>query len=968
MEKAREGGRASKPSSAKRRPKQTKLSEELFTPPPALIRTPPLLTTQAKQMIVELQEDGKDKKGNRGYNVIGCIGKGKFSVVYKAEQNQKLFAMKKVQIFEMMSIRAREKCLKEIRLIQSMSHPNIVKYIDSYILDNELIIILEWAEGGDLKNLIRRVRKAEKVFSERQIWNYAAQLAAGLQHMHEKRVMHRDLKPANIMLTRDNRINIGDLGLSRYFTSQTLEAFSKVGTPLYMSPEVLQGDGYGFSADVWSLGCILYELCMLKSPFKPEKGVNLYELFRKIKSGVYQKIPEGGRYSNNLRHMIHSLMLLAPEKRLKVDEILKIALRNLEIATNLKREREIQQRRQRQQQQQQQPPSITNADNGGKPVKQPSSSSSSSSPSESSAQRPPTKTSTTTRPPLLDTNDVPTTGARSQRENIEKRTAIVNNKPGGGGHGPTASKTMEKHLQHDDNSHPPSRLNGDVKSTGKVDGGGNDGVSTRVNSNNGSTATISPTERGENIMGMGNEQHSSHTTTTTTTTTTTSMEPPPSRAINALSRKRESSRSAGLFRKESSKQIASSQRTRSMTPDHVTRQRNMEIINAANKQTDSISLMESIIDKLKMMDYETNFCRECLERPVRLPLIVFQSNSPPPFSSSKTGFCPLDRTFFAIKAVGAGHGQRSLNSGLYKFGYLHALVLWLSWEAERGRGRMVEGDIWEGRGAGAGVEDDFAQVWQAANARMEDPGTMIENIRSSFIAVGMRMDTTSTSFRLGFGAEVCQALIKLVDNVSRRRRRRHRGREGGIRAGAAHYEVSAKYPTAAAVEEIDGDDAAAIPIWIHRVEALRRRSSIMSEVLGCREKIDSMASNIQSSLERISKFESLLGGMGTIDSLKSVRSNNEELISRYDTSQESMEKLTCSLQDLEKKIEETSGKLEVENARLHDTSKLELCRKALKTVRKEIADMEVRINILKNQLLSYWSQDTAVPGSRTTRN
>jgi NIMA (never in mitosis gene a)-related kinase len=88
------------------------------------------------------------------------------------------------------------------------------------------------------------------VFEEAMIWNYAEQITAGLQHMHAKRIMHRDLKPANIMLTMDNQIKLGDLGLGRYFTSQTLEAFSKVGTPLYMSAEVLQGNGYTFSADV----------------------------------------------------------------------------------------------------------------------------------------------------------------------------------------------------------------------------------------------------------------------------------------------------------------------------------------------------------------------------------------------------------------------------------------------------------------------------------------------------------------------------------------------------------------------------------------------------------------------------------------------------------------------------------------------------------------------------------------------
>ena len=99
----------------------------------------------------------------------------------------------------MMNQSSRDKCLKEIQLLQSLNHQNIIRYEDSYIdlATSELVIVLQWARGGDLKKLIRKVRSGQakiSEFSEGMVWKYCAQLASGLEYMHEKRVMHRDLK------------------------------------------------------------------------------------------------------------------------------------------------------------------------------------------------------------------------------------------------------------------------------------------------------------------------------------------------------------------------------------------------------------------------------------------------------------------------------------------------------------------------------------------------------------------------------------------------------------------------------------------------------------------------------------------------------------------------------------------------------------------------------------------------------
>ena len=133
--------------------------------------------------------------------------------------------------------------------------------------------------------------------------------------------MHRDLKPANIFIDAHDNLKLGDLGLGRDFTSQTMEAFSRVGTPLYMSPEVLQGNGYDFKSDVWSLGCITYEMCALKSPFKDDsKKMSLYDLFTKINQGVYSPL-SASRYSSELRYLIDSMLRVDPNERVEINDV-----------------------------------------------------------------------------------------------------------------------------------------------------------------------------------------------------------------------------------------------------------------------------------------------------------------------------------------------------------------------------------------------------------------------------------------------------------------------------------------------------------------------------------------------------------------------------------------------------------------------------------------------------------------------
>ena len=242
------------------------------------------------------------------------LGRGSFGSVYlvRRKQDQKIYALKTVT-FEKLNKRDQENSLNEVRILASINHPNVIGYKEAFWDDSgsSLNIVMEYADDGDLETKIVKMRKEGGMFNESLIWSYSIQMIEGLKALHDKKIMHRDIKSANIFLVKDkHQCKIGDMNVSKVIKEKVLR--TQTGTPYYASPEVWRDEPYSYKSDLWSIGCVIYELCALRPPFK---GKDLDELYANVCKGNITRISH--IYSDDLWKMI--LMLLQVDVRKRVD-------------------------------------------------------------------------------------------------------------------------------------------------------------------------------------------------------------------------------------------------------------------------------------------------------------------------------------------------------------------------------------------------------------------------------------------------------------------------------------------------------------------------------------------------------------------------------------------------------------------------------------------------------------------------
>ena len=259
------------------------------------------------------------------YKIINFLGEGSFGRAYLAQcdNDNNKYVIKQITL-EGMDDEEKRETFNEAKILKKLDHPNIIKFKEVFLQRQPkpaLNIVTEYADGGDLGQKIEKQKKVKVPLSEAQILDYITQICLALQHIHKKKIIHRDLKSGNIFLMKSGIVKVGDFGIAKGLQSTWEKAKTFVGTPYFLSPEIINNQPYDNKSDIWALGVLLYELMTFQMPFN---AVSLPMLSIKINRGVYKAPPS--TYSSDIRNLLKKCLTVNPDKRPSIDEILKLPL------------------------------------------------------------------------------------------------------------------------------------------------------------------------------------------------------------------------------------------------------------------------------------------------------------------------------------------------------------------------------------------------------------------------------------------------------------------------------------------------------------------------------------------------------------------------------------------------------------------------------------------------------------------
>lgn len=258
------------------------------------------------------------------FKEISILGSGSFGKVYKVlrKSDNKHYAMKKVNL-GMLGAKERQNALNEIRILASIQDANVISYKDAFFDESSqcICIVMEYAAKGDLATYFTRLKRRNEYISEAKFLIFAFQIIRGLKALHEQKIFHRDLKLANIMVDSEGNLKVGDLNVAK--VAKYGMALTQTGTPYYASPEIWQNKAYDEKSDIYSLGCIFYEMLSNRPPFE---AIDMKSLFNKVIRGNFKAI--GGTYSAETKSLVYSCLKMKPNTRPSCEDLLSLGIFN----------------------------------------------------------------------------------------------------------------------------------------------------------------------------------------------------------------------------------------------------------------------------------------------------------------------------------------------------------------------------------------------------------------------------------------------------------------------------------------------------------------------------------------------------------------------------------------------------------------------------------------------------------------
>lgn len=250
------------------------------------------------------------------YEKIKLLGEGAFGAAYLVRQKESrhLQVAKEIRISHLTD-KQREGAIAESEVLRMLKHPNIIAYINSFSEGPRMYIVMEYADGGDLAGKIKERKDMNTQFEEWEIMRIFVQLVLALNYIHSRKVLHRDLKPLNVFLTIQGIVKLGDFGIARILDSSTAGAQTTIGTPHYLSPEIVNNEAYGLRSDLWSLGVVTYELAALRVPFG---GNSLPAVAMKIMGAEPEPLTAR---SAELNWIVFGLLSKEPQQRPRLEAV-----------------------------------------------------------------------------------------------------------------------------------------------------------------------------------------------------------------------------------------------------------------------------------------------------------------------------------------------------------------------------------------------------------------------------------------------------------------------------------------------------------------------------------------------------------------------------------------------------------------------------------------------------------------------